>query len=725
MAASIDFTEEEIKSATENFDRKCELGSGAFGSIYRGRLNNGTDVAIKWLKLPDTSELDDEVEILSAFRHPNLALVMGFCRHVTDDSCCLVYEFLPGGCILQRLHKCREGHQRFDAMTRVAVAIDAATGLCHMVDSHPRTFHRDIKCQNILLDKDGRAKLADFGLACVSLCTFQLVGKPAGTPGYACPEYFKTGLVTESTEVYSFGMVLLEMLTGIPPAFIVPGRQQEMDYIMSRLIDPSIKDNVAQSTEFLRRIAAKVDPTAYFPDNGLASAMGELIFKSNGVVPLDRPRFTQVLELLQNSQSNPAEATRKMSTMRVQRKSVMISSDFFGPSASGVTENQRKSLSVGSTGSPFGNSLTVPSGAQSPLAVMPSIGETSTLTTGAYSMDPPLLSGGMPLAPPTSPATSLSVPPPVGGAERNFNLPAGERASSVRFESCDQDGNRVLPKGHRPSAVIGPVGARLVCVFAESLNIDTVPEQSRVFPLSLTELKVGRGGDLAKAWETLVPDAAHRSRISREHFKVYWRDDASVEKGFVLICLSANGMIYNDRFIAQNAERLLRHGDQISLETIESGSHPVRFLTFRFDHIDMGSAGREESEGLAWVYCPAYSHDRTIPVPTVDGEEVIIGRAGRYAGVWEQWLPDESARSMVSREHFKISVRKSKAGMDFYLSCLSANGMSVNGSFLQGGVRHEMRLMHNDNIELLTAIHQSTSTDRKPILELRFFRQEG
>jgi len=280
---SIEYPENEVHDATQGFHESRLIGSGAFGSVYRGVMRDGTEVAIKLLKLPDMAGFEDEVRVLSRFRHPNLVILMGFARHPEDGGRSLIYEFLLGGDASRRLTRSRQGLQPFEARARLSVALDAASGLSHLHNAKPHAFHRDIKCANILLDKNGTAKMADFGLACVSPINFQMVGMASGTPGYMCPEYLRSGVVTESSEVYSFGMVLLELLTGVPPAVIRKDKPQELEFLLSKL-----KGSPAKAVEMC-------DPTAGFATN-LARALADMAF--NCVAESGRPQFTRLVDEL-------------------------------------------------------------------------------------------------------------------------------------------------------------------------------------------------------------------------------------------------------------------------------------------------------------------------------------------------------------------------------------------------------------------------------------------
>jgi len=214
---SLEYSYEDVSRATRNFHQSHLLGRGAYGSVFKGILKDGTEVAIKMLSNPKESGFKEEVLVLSKFRHPNLVILMGFSRR--DKERFLVYELLPGGDLCSRL----QNDASFDWKSRLAACLDSALGLSHLHNASPKVFHRDIKTQNILLDRNGSAKIADFGLALLAQPRQGIrVEQCSGTLGYADPLYISSSVVTEKTEVYSFGMVLLEVLTGRPPAIQNP-----------------------------------------------------------------------------------------------------------------------------------------------------------------------------------------------------------------------------------------------------------------------------------------------------------------------------------------------------------------------------------------------------------------------------------------------------------------------------------------------------------------------
>jgi serine/threonine protein kinase len=226
---SLEYSFDDVSRACRNFSQACLLGKGSYGAVYRGVLKDGTEVAVKALSNPKDSGFKEEVQVLSKFRHPNLVILMGFSRNGKDRY--LIYELLPGGDLCSRLQR----DPAFDWRKRMTALLDSALGLSHLHNASPKVFHRDIKTQNILLDRNGIAKMADFGLALLCLPRQGLrVEQCSGTIGYADPLYISSSVVTEKSEVYSLGMVVLECLTGQPPATQHPVTGQ-IQYVYSHI----------------------------------------------------------------------------------------------------------------------------------------------------------------------------------------------------------------------------------------------------------------------------------------------------------------------------------------------------------------------------------------------------------------------------------------------------------------------------------------------------------
>ncbi|XP_013644334.2 probable LRR receptor-like serine/threonine-protein kinase At5g48740 isoform X2 [Brassica napus] len=213
------FSHKEIKTATRNF--KEVIGRGSFGSVYHGKLPDGKQVAVK-VRFDKTQlgadSFINEVHLLSQIRHQNLVSFEGFCYEPKRQI--LVYEYLPGGSLADHLYGPSRKRLSLNWVSRLKVAVDAAKGLDYLHNgSEPRIIHRDVKCSNILLDKDMNAKVSDFGLSkqFTKADASHITTVVKGTAGYLDPEYYSTLQLTEKSDVYSFGVVLLELICGREP----------------------------------------------------------------------------------------------------------------------------------------------------------------------------------------------------------------------------------------------------------------------------------------------------------------------------------------------------------------------------------------------------------------------------------------------------------------------------------------------------------------------------
>ncbi|KAL8208250.1 hypothetical protein R6Q57_007662 [Mikania cordata] len=206
----------EIAEATNNFNDSRKIGEGGYGSVYFGILGE-KEVAIKKMRSNKSKEFLAELKVLCKIHHINVVELLGFASG--DDHLYLVYEFISNGSLSEHLHDpLLKGHQPLSWTARTQIALDAAKGIEYIHDhTKERYVHRDIKTSNILLDNRLRAKVADFGLA-------KLVGRTndddfvatrlVGTPGYLPPESIKELHVTTKTDVFAFGVVLAELITG-------------------------------------------------------------------------------------------------------------------------------------------------------------------------------------------------------------------------------------------------------------------------------------------------------------------------------------------------------------------------------------------------------------------------------------------------------------------------------------------------------------------------------
>ncbi|CAM6002076.1 unnamed protein product [Sphagnum balticum] len=205
-----------LKTATKNFHIGNKLGEGGFGAVYKGLLPDGTEVAVKQLSVGSkqgNEEFLNEVMFITGVQHRNLVKLRGCC--LKDDERLLVYEYLPNKSLYQALFD-EEHAVQIDWPTRLRIVLGTARGLAYLHEGcRTRIVHRDIKASNILLDEDYNPKIADFGLARFFLDNQTHVStRVAGTKGYLAPEYVVRGQLTEKADVFSFGVVVLELVSG-------------------------------------------------------------------------------------------------------------------------------------------------------------------------------------------------------------------------------------------------------------------------------------------------------------------------------------------------------------------------------------------------------------------------------------------------------------------------------------------------------------------------------
>ncbi|XP_050219486.1 serine/threonine receptor-like kinase NFP [Mercurialis annua] len=197
------FKIDELREATDGFNESFLIQ----GSVYKGSIH-GEDYAIKKMKW----NAYEELKILQKVNHGNLVKLEGFCIDSEDASCYLIYEYIENGSLYTWLHGNKD--EKLNWKTRLRIAIDIANGLQYVHEhTRPRVVHKDIKSGNILLDSTMRAKIANFGLAksgCNAI-TMHIVG----TQGYIAPEYLTDGVVSTKMDVFAFGVVLLELVSGM------------------------------------------------------------------------------------------------------------------------------------------------------------------------------------------------------------------------------------------------------------------------------------------------------------------------------------------------------------------------------------------------------------------------------------------------------------------------------------------------------------------------------
>ncbi|KAL9230289.1 hypothetical protein vseg_005662 [Gypsophila vaccaria] len=244
-----------LESTTGNFDESNILGVGGFGRVYKAKLDSSCSVAVKKIDgggQDAEKEFENEVELLTKIRHQNIITLLGYCFH--GDSKLLVYELMENGSLEDQLH----GAPRGSALTwhvRMKIALDIARGLEYLHEHcNPPVIHRDLKSSNVLLDTEFNAKVADFGLAITNGPQSKNNIKLSGTLGYVAPEYLLDGKLTDKSDVYAFGVVLLELLLGRKPVEkAAPAQCQSivtwaMPQLTDRLKLPNIVDPVIRDT---------------------------------------------------------------------------------------------------------------------------------------------------------------------------------------------------------------------------------------------------------------------------------------------------------------------------------------------------------------------------------------------------------------------------------------------------------------------------------------------
>ncbi|KAI8566830.1 hypothetical protein RHMOL_Rhmol02G0072900 [Rhododendron molle] len=212
----------EILKATNDFDEALVIGTGGFGKVYKAIIDDGattTVAAIKRLNAESNQGVEEfwtEVKLLSKLRHTNIVSLIGYCNE--HQELVLVYEYIVRGTLAYHLYKTSRSYLTWER--RLNICLDAALGLDYLHNGTERgIIHRDVKSTNILLDENWVAKVSDFGISkrIPSYTTTHVTTNVKGTFGYFDPDYFLTKRLTKKSDVYAFGVVLLEVLCGRPP----------------------------------------------------------------------------------------------------------------------------------------------------------------------------------------------------------------------------------------------------------------------------------------------------------------------------------------------------------------------------------------------------------------------------------------------------------------------------------------------------------------------------
>ncbi|KAJ8647192.1 hypothetical protein MRB53_000215 [Persea americana] len=300
------FSFAELKKATRNFRPDAVVGEGCFGTVFKGwidektfaptKAGRGMAIAVKKLNsdgFQGRKEWQSEVNILGSLSHPNIVRLLGNCE---EDKELLVYEFMPRGSLENHLFSRGSAFQSLSWSIRLKIAIDAARGIAFLHCSLRKIIYRSVKPSDILLDSNYNAKISDFGLARNGPQgeNSHVSTRVMGTIGYAAPEYVATGQLYVKSDVYGFGVVLLEMLSGL------------------RAIDrnrPSGQQRLVEwATPYLsdrRKVLSRVMDQrleGQYPSKGAVQA-AQLILQCLRPDPRKRPSMTEVVEALEQIQA--------------------------------------------------------------------------------------------------------------------------------------------------------------------------------------------------------------------------------------------------------------------------------------------------------------------------------------------------------------------------------------------------------------------------------------
>lgn len=284
------YRKEDLEKATNNFDKNLILGHGGHGTVYRGTLEGNLIVAIKKAKTIDASQKEEfvkEILILSQINHNNVVKLLGCCLEVEVPM--LVYEFVFNGTLHDYIHdEKRRCSISFD--TRLRIAIESAEALAYLHSAaSPPILHRDVKSSNILLDENYAAKVSDFGASIlVAMDKTQLASVLQGTLGYLDPEYMQTYIFTEKSDVYGFGVVLLELLT-----------RKKAIYFQGPEVEKSLASSFISSMKQGRLMECLDDQIIKEGHVEVLQEISELVMQCLSIRGEERPTMKEVAEGLQ------------------------------------------------------------------------------------------------------------------------------------------------------------------------------------------------------------------------------------------------------------------------------------------------------------------------------------------------------------------------------------------------------------------------------------------
>ncbi|KAE8672761.1 BRASSINOSTEROID INSENSITIVE 1-associated receptor kinase 1 [Hibiscus syriacus] len=288
------FSLRELQVATDNFSNRHILGRGGFGKVYKGRLADGSLVAVKRLKEERTQggelQFQTEVEMISMAVHRNLLRLRGFCMTPTERL--LVYPFMVNGSVASCLRERSESQPALDWAIRKRIALGSARGLAYLHDHcDPKIIHRDVKAANILLDEEFEAVVGDFGLAkLMDYKDTHVTTAVRGTIGHIAPEYLSTGKSSEKTDVFGYGVMLLELITG-QRAFDLARLANDDDVMLLDWVKGLLSD---------RKLETLVDSdlSGNYVDEEVEQLIQVALLCTQST-PMERPKMAEVVRMLE------------------------------------------------------------------------------------------------------------------------------------------------------------------------------------------------------------------------------------------------------------------------------------------------------------------------------------------------------------------------------------------------------------------------------------------
>ncbi|KAI5669869.1 hypothetical protein M9H77_19722 [Catharanthus roseus] len=316
------FSWRELQLATDNFSEKNVLGQGGFGKVYKGVLADGTKIAVKRLTDYESpggdAAFQREVEMISVAVHRNLLRLIGFCTTPTERL--LVYPYMQNLSVAYRLRELKPGEAVLDWPTRKRVALGTARGLEYLHEHcNPKIIHRDVKAANVLLDQDFEAVVGDFGLAkLVDVRKTNVTTQVRGTMGHIAPEYLSTGKSSEKTDVFGYGIMLLELVTG----------QRAIDFSRLEEEDDVLLLDHVKKLQREKRLDAIVDRNLSKNYNiQEVEMMIQVALLCTQGSPEDRPAMSEVVRMLEGEglaerweEWQHVEVTRRQEYERLQRR---------------------------------------------------------------------------------------------------------------------------------------------------------------------------------------------------------------------------------------------------------------------------------------------------------------------------------------------------------------------------------------------------------------------